>query len=154
MKKVITLIIGLFFSLMAFACDTQDRPINNENTDNNPPKKELKMKIIIGENTFIANLATTISAEAFKNKLPLTLEMSDYGGFEKIATIDKLPTANKLENNLEAGDIMLYSGNTFVIFYAPHGGYSYMRIGKIENPQGLKKALGSGNVTIRFELHQ
>lgn len=45
---------------------------------------------------------------------------------------------------------MLYGGNTLVIFYAPHGGYSYTRIGKIDNTEGLREVLGNGSVTVEF----
>lgn len=110
------------------------------------------MKITIGNQVFNATLANNATAEAFKKRLPLTLEMSDYGGFEKIATIDNLPTADKRENSLTAGDLMLYSGNTLVLFYAQHGGYSYTRIGKIDNPEGLKKALEDKKVIVKMEL--
>lgn len=110
-----------------------------------------KMNLKIGNKTFTATFASTVSAEAFKKKLPLTLTMQDYGGFEKVGTLpERLPSNDQRENSLNLGDIMLYGGNALVIFYAPHGGYSYTRIGKIDNTEGLREALGSGSVTVEF----
>lgn len=125
---------------------------SNENTIPENQINSNKMKITIGNQIFTASFANTISAEEFKKKLPLTLEMSDYGGFEKIATIDRLPNADKRENSLRLGDLMLYSGNTLVLFYDNHGGYSYTRIAKIDNTNGLREALSSKNVTITFSI--
>lgn len=110
------------------------------------------MKLIVGEKTFIATLADTPSAKAFVTKLPLTLDMADYGGFEKVANIGTLPSADRRENSLGLGDIMLYSSNTLVLFYANHGGYSYTRIGKVDDTNSLREALGEGSVSVKFEL--
>lgn len=155
MKKIL-FITALATTMSVFA--SCSRPAENspqqnsiENPENQNPKNQAKMKITIGNQTFTATLSNTISAKEFQKKLPLTLEMQDYGGFEKMAPIDRLPTADKRENSLDLGDLMLYSGNTLVLFYAPHGGYSYTRIGKIDNPEGLKQALGSGKVVVKFE---
>lgn len=153
MKKLNILIFCMLCHIVVYSSCSRadDTRIDNTQTVDNPINNK-QMKITIGNNTFTATFANTVSAEALKKKLPLTLNMSDYGGFEKIATIDALPRADKKENSLSEGDIMLYSGNTLVLFYANHGGYSYTRIGKIDNPQGLKQALGTGNVTVKFEL--
>lgn len=144
MKKILT-IIGFFMAMSVFAsCShSAEKPLQ---------KNQSTMKITIGNQVFNATLANNATAEAFKKRLPLTLEMSDYGGFEKIATIDNLPTADKRENSLDLGDLMLYSGNTLVLFYAQHGGYSYTRIGKIDNPEGLKQALEDKKVIVKMEL--
>lgn len=150
MRKIVFIMMYLV-AINAFASCSRPEGNSQNQTENPQPKIQTKMKITIGNQTFTATFAPTISAEEFKKKLPLTLEMTDYGGFEKIATIDRLPTADKRENSLDLGDIMLYSGNTLVLFYAPHGGYSYTRIAKIDNPEGLKQALGSGNVSVKFE---
>lgn len=144
MKKILTIIV-FFMAMSVFAsCShSAEKPLQ---------KNQSTMKITIGNQVFNATLANNATAEAFKKRLPLTLEMSDYGGFEKIATIDNLPTADKRENSLTAGDLMLYSGNTLVLFYTQHGGYSYTRIGKIDNPEGLKQALEGKKVIVKMEL--
>jgi hypothetical protein len=48
---------------------------------------------------------------------------------------------------------MLYGSNTVVLFYENFStSYGYTRLGKIDNPAGLATALGSGNVTVTFDL--
>lgn len=154
-KYVITLILWLLSLTLAFASCNDNAPIIDDNqqpNDTTTPNTTTKMKLIVEEKTFIATLADTPSAKAFAAKLPLTLDMADYGGFEKVANIGTQPSVDRRENSLGLGDIMLYSSNTLVLFYANHGGYSYTRIGKIDNTEGLREALGSGNVTVKFEL--
>lgn len=145
--------ISMAINVFASCNRSENTPENStENTISENQINSNKMKITIGNQIFTASFANTISAEEFKKKLPLTLEMSDYGGFEKIATIDRLPNADKRENSLGLGDLMLYSGNTLVLFYDNHGGYSYTRIAKIDNTNGLREALSSKNVTITFSI--
>ena len=74
----------------------------SRDTDPNYPKPEsYKMTLTIGNKTFTATLDVNASADAFRAQLPLTLDMTDYGGFEKIYKLDvKLPYNDKLEESL------------------------------------------------------
>ena len=51
-----------------------------------------------------------------------------------------LSTNSYQPHNIETGDIMLFGSSFLVIFYESfQTNYSYSRIGKISNPNGLKK---------------
>ena len=112
-----------------------------------------KMKIIIGTNTFIASLYNNATANAFKSKLPLTINMKELNSNEKYFDLpDNLPTNASNPGTIQAGDVMLYGSNTLVLFYKTFStSYSYTRVGRIDNASGLNAALGSGSVTVTFD---
>lgn len=63
-----------------------------------------------------------------------------------------LLAADVMPGIIHAGDLMLYGNNCVVLFYETfNSSYSYTRIGAIDDPSGLAAALGSGNVSVRFE---
>lgn len=104
--------------------------------------------------TFSAVFAENAGAQALKEELrkgPITIQMDDYGGFEKVGSLGKtLPTANA-QTTTKAGDIVLYQGNQIVIFYGSNS-WSYTRLGRVENRNGWEKALSSGSVSVTFSL--
>lgn len=115
-----------------------------------------KITITVNGHILTATLADNESAENLKAYLAqedLTVNLRDYGGFEKIGPIGiDLPTNN--ENiTTNAGDFVLYSGNSLVIFYGSNN-WSYTRLGRIDDTsaQELKEILGSGNVTVTLSL--
>ena len=111
----------------------------------------MTIKISAGGKTFTAQIEETETGKAFMAKLPLTLDMSELNGNEKYCYGVELPRADKRYDSIEAGDLMLFSGNCVVLFYGSAGGYSYTRIGRLQSTEGLASALGSGSVSVRFE---
>lgn len=114
------------------------------------------MKITAGDTAFTAALADNSSAEALKELLargPLTIDMSDYAGMEKVGTIGTSLPGNDEQITTGAGDIILYQGNSLVIYYDTNS-WNFTRIGKIEGVTGeeLLEAFGSGDVTVTFSL--
>lgn len=148
------LLLSLAFITTAMACNKEegDKQPSGTTATSTTSQTQNTMKITIGNTVFNATLADTEAAKSFKAKLPLTLQMSDFGGFEKTANIGNLPRNDKHEASLSAGDLMLYGGSTLVLFYGNHGGYSYTRIGKIDNVAGLRAAMNSGTTTVKFEI--
>ena len=114
----------------------------------------VKINVIVGDKTFTASLADNATAEAFRALLPLTLNMNELNGNEKYNYLStSLPSAAANPGTIHAGDIMLYGSSCVVLFYETFNtSYSYTRIGAIDNPAGLAQALGTGNVTVKFEL--
>lgn len=110
------------------------------------------MNITIGSTILTAELANNSSARALKEMLsdgPVTIDMKDYSNFEKVGDLGKSLPTNNTQVTTEAGDLILYQGHLFVIYYAPNS-WNFTRLGKIQNVTAsqLKRILGSGDVTV------
>jgi len=114
------------------------------------------VKVKINDNVFDVKLENNSATQELLNVLKkgnITVNATEYGGFEKVGDLGfSLPTSD--ENvNTDSGDIVLYQGNQISLFYGSHS-WSYTKLGKIENieSENLKEVLGSGNVTLVFTL--
>ena len=110
--------------------------------------------LIVGTTVFTVRPADTDAARAFAARLPLAVAMTELNGNEKYANLPKpLPSKAEQVRKIEAGDVMLWGDNCLVVFYKSFSTpYSYTRIGRIDNPKGLAKALGRGDINVTFEL--
>ena len=115
---------------------------------------ENQMIIQIGSKTFTATLAENPTATAFKAMFPLTVNMADLNDNEKVVSLSaNLPTNDSNPKQIEAGDLMIWSSRSLVLFYKSFAtSYSYTRVGRINDASGLSAAVGAGNVTVTFEL--
>jgi len=118
-----------------------------------PIERSNHMKIKIGSKTFVATLEESAAAKAFKALLPLRAEMSELNGNEKYFQLPKkLPTNPSNPGTIQNGDLMLYGADTFVLFYETFPtSYSYTRLGRVNEPDALAVAAGSGNVKVTIE---
>ena len=121
-----------------------------ESEDKNQPEEAMIIKITVGGKEFSADIEASETGRAFIAKLPLTLDMSELNGNEKYCYGVSLPRADKYFGTIEAGDLMLYSGNCIVLFYGSAGGCSYTRIGRVQSVDGLAAALGRGSANVTF----
>lgn len=127
-----------------------------ESTQESTEQEVTEMKIQVGDTTFTATLAENSSVDALKELMadaPLTLNMSDYAGMEKGADLGVTLPQNNEQMNTQAGDIILYQGRTFVIYYDTNS-WSLTPIGKIDNvdAEELRRALGTGDVTVTLSI--
>ena len=114
------------------------------------------VKVQINDNIFDIELENNSAAQELIKELEkgnITVNATEYGGFEKVGELGfSLPTSD--ENiNTEPGDIVLYQGDKVSLFYGSHS-WSYTKLGKIDNISSneLKEVLGPGNVTLVFSL--
>ena len=114
------------------------------------------VKVQINEDIFDVELENNSAAQELITELEkgnITVNATEYGGFEKVGELGfSLPTSD--ENiNTEPGDIVLYQGDKVSLFYGSHS-WSYTKLGKIDNISSneLKEVLGQGNVTLVFSL--
>lgn len=110
----------------------------------------------IGDRSFVIDLESNSSAKEFFKKIkgePLTVNMSDYGNFEKVGDLPyELPT-NDEEITTKPGDIILYQGNKITIYYDENT-WSFTKLGSIGNvnAEELKEVVGEGDVTVEFSV--
>jgi hypothetical protein len=122
--------------------------------ESNIPMANIKINIKVNSKTFTATLLDNKSAKAFKEMLPLTMEMTELNGNEKYVDLpNSLPTNSYNPQTIKNGDLMIYGTKTLVLFYKNFSTpYSYTKLGSLDDVTGLTTALGSGNVTVTFEL--
>lgn len=130
---------------------TADSTIKPEDTIN---KEEQTLKISFGQYELEAIFEKNSSADAFKELLekgPITINMSDYGNFEKVGSLGTTLPRNDTSITTEPGDIILYQGNSITIYYDTNT-WNFTKLAKITDSENLKEKLGDGTVLVTFSL--
>ncbi len=151
--KITAVILAILIGVQFNACTKDDNLEQANSHDTLSSINATKMKITIGTAVFTATLNNNATTKALKAILPLTIDMNELNGNEKYYNFSSpLPTNASVGGEIEVGDLMLYGNNVLVLFYKNlNTSYSYTRLGYIDNPTGFAAALGSGNVTVKFE---
>ena len=161
MKKIIFLIAALLFAVIS--CDEAEAEesavSNTENSGAASIADGENMKITItinGREKLSATLAGNSSAKAFYallKKGAVTVEMHDYGNFEKVGSLPESLPRNDTQITTEPGDIILYQGDQITIYYDTNS-WSFTRLGRIGGvtQAELRAVLGEGGVTAVFEV--
>lgn len=113
----------------------------------------MDFEIEVNGKTFSGLFADTEAAKELKDRLPLTMRMSELSGNEKYCFTGKeFPGKSTQPKFLRSGEVWIYSGDCVVLFYEdhPNPGYSYRYVGALDNTAGLAEAVGSGEVTVSF----
>jgi len=114
----------------------------------------MNMKVQVGDAVFSATLEENEAVASFVEMMlenPVSIQMSDYSGFEKVGSLGTSLPASNSQTTTHAGDIVLYNGNQIVIFYGSNS-WSYTRLGHVDDLTGWEEALGSSDVTVTFSL--
>lgn len=122
------------------------------------PQEETEMVFYakIGTQTLQIQAEDNTSAQAFLDLLAegdMTVQMQDYGGFEKVGSLGTTLPKNDTQITTQPGDVILYQGNQITIYY-DNNTWNFTRLGKVQDltQQQLKEILGDGNVTVTFSL--
>ncbi len=120
-------------------------PLHEEKSDN-------KLKISVNGKELTATLEDNSSAKALAKLLKkgaLTIEMSDYGSFEKVGDLPQSLPRNDETITTVPGDIILYQGSRITIYYDENT-WNFTKLGSIDNitQEELKAILGGGDVTV------
>ena len=114
------------------------------------------VKVKINDEVFDVKLENNSATQELIKELKkgnVTVNASEYGGFEKVGDLGFSLPANDENVETNPGDIVLYQGDKVSLFYGSHS-WSYTKLGKIDNvgSNKLKEVLGSGDVTLEFSL--
>lgn len=184
MKRILFILAACVFSLNCLSCgnDPVEEPVvtppdsgqqgegtggeensgngdnNTENNNNGNNDEQMNRNIIIsiGDRNFSATMDDNEAARAFIALLPMTVDMTEMNGNEKYYNLSQnLPTNTFRPGTIHAGDLLLWGSSTVVLFYETFSsGYSYTRLGRITNPEGLASAVGRGNVRVTFSIQK
>ncbi len=116
----------------------------------------VQIQIQVGDSILSATLADNPSAKAFADLLaqgPVTVEMADYGGFEKVGPLPTALVQTNEDITAQPGDLILYQGQQVVIYYGENS-YSLTRLGRIDgiSQQDLMALLGPADVRVTFSF--
>lgn len=155
MKK--TLSLTLFLLTLFSACaetkvSESDLPKEDESVNRNC------FYITVGTTTLTGDFADNSSARAFRNLMengPVTVEMDDYGSFEKVGDLKTSLPANDRRITTAPGDVILYRGHFITIYYDSNS-WDLTLLGRIRNATRaqLLSVLGTGAVTVTFTLSE
>ena len=152
MKQLLLLV---FFALSLISCASCSKTTSqaaNNSSNTNPTGSKMRLKI--GNSSFTATLYDNATVTAFKSRLPMSVNMIELNGNEKYFDLPQgLPTNAAIPGTVQNGELMLYGSNTLVLFYKSFStSYSYTELGRIDDVTGLVAALGTGSVSVTFEL--
>ncbi len=172
MKRLFILLTALLTAVCVAACGTaqnddadvsvhalsehdgESTSVQIEKISETGHNTEMKMNVTVGGRTFTATLEENDAVREFVEMMresPVSVEMRDYSGFEKVGGLGRSLTANDSQTTTVAGDVVLYCGDQIVMFYGSNS-WSYTRLGHIDDLTGWEDALGSGSVTAIFSI--
>lgn len=134
--------------------DDHTTEAEKESSGENMEKRKLVLKI--KNKSYTATLNDNSSVDALVEQLKqgsLTITMHDYAKMEKVGSIGFYLPENNENIHTEPGDLILYQGNSFVIYYDENQ-WELTRLGKLDevSQEELKKILGAGDVTVELSL--
>ncbi|MDO4259044.1 MAG: cyclophilin-like fold protein [Actinomycetaceae bacterium] len=134
------------------ASSSDSSPSSSRPAEAPTPPQEESMIVTINGRDFQLELADNSSVDALVELVGeggLELSMEDYGGFEKVGQLPRSLPTNDEQMTTQAGDVILYQGNTLAIYYDTNS-WSLTRIGRITDASAeeLRQALGQGKATV------
>lgn len=125
---------------------------NDNNMENNC------IRLTVNERSFTVTLIENSSTDALKKRLAqgsISIRMTDYGDMEKVGSLEFSLPVNDTQTMTGPGDLVLYQGNSLVIFYGTNT-WNYTRLGKVDRVSTREQMLdllgGTGEVTVTLSL--
>ena len=123
MKTLLAFLLLIFLSPLGTALGCSDVKQNKIKTVLLTTQPVLpKLKVTVGEKSFIVSLIDSPTTREFVNQLPLTLRMSDINDREKYSGLpDKLSGEGVVSTTYQIGDLSYWRGGGIAAFYNHDG---------------------------------
>lgn len=140
--KILRLMLRLFFQLRCVEGKEQIRVMKTK-----PSLKDAAHSLHLkwGDHQLTLDLEVSGTSLDLQALLPLQLELVDLNRNEKYADLpEELSGQAKRVRQINAGDVMIFAGNSLVLFYESFSTpYSYVRLGSIREKDQLADLIGS-----------
>ncbi len=116
-------------------------------------EESMQISVTVNGTPFTATIEDTGAGQGLLARLPLTLSMEELHGNEKYCyTGEPFGGEQYVPDTIEAGDLMVFGSDCLVLFYETfsNGGWSYARVGRVDDPSGLAEACGAGTASVTF----
>ena len=143
MKKLLFILVVLAL-ILSCAIAEEDTAMNRT------------INVTVNGKTRTATLSDNASAVAFYTLLSeesITIDMHDYGGFEKVGPLGTEIVRGDEDITTTPGDIILYLGSNITIYYDVNR-WDFTLLGHIDGATGenMREFLGEGNPSVTFSL--
>ena len=112
------------------------------------------LTVSTGDRFFSVELENNISADAFFEKIRsggISVEMHDYGNFEKVGDLPWDLPRNDEEITTQPGDLILYQGNKITVYYAENT-WTFTRLGRLNATEEVITEAFGGKDDIQAEF--
>lgn len=145
------------------ATDTPTTPSVSNPSDVQPPEESAEGDGTSDQTILLEVNGTEISVQWEENRAvedlkallsdgELTIQTAAYGGFEQVGTLPQTLTIDNTQITTEPGDIVLYGGNSIVLFYGSNT-WSYTKLGHMTDfDEALTELLSADTITVTLSL--
>lgn len=137
---------------------SENQPEEEDDDEKGEIMEKNKIKLTVNGKSFTATLEENSSAEALRQLLEkgdLNIRMSDYGNMEKVGSLGTSLPRNDRQTTTRPGDLILYLGNSFVIYYDTNS-WNFTRLGRLDGVSTRQEVLellgGKGDVTVHLSV--
>lgn len=143
--------------------DTPTAPSVSDPSDVQPPEETAEGESTSDQTIVLEVNGTEIPVQWEENRAvedlkalladgALTIQTTAYGGFEQVGALPQTLTSDNTQITTEPGDIVLYNGNSIVLFYGSNT-WSYTKLGHMTDfDEALTELLSADTVTVTLSL--
>ncbi|MDO4178390.1 MAG: cyclophilin-like fold protein [Phascolarctobacterium sp.] len=156
MKKSLLIMTILLLTICCVGCGSASKSEAKQEkqaapTQTNAQAQGQSIYADVGKKIIKIDLTGNSSSAALLKMLEtknVTIDMHDFGNFEKVGELGFTLPRNDEEISTDQGDVILYQGSRFVIYYDKNQ-WNFTRLGRVskEDNHDLKGLFGPGNIT-------